>query len=67
MIVAHTTAFGKIDDITHDKINQRPIWTRRFPPTMERRDAATLLSRPVSSHETVNIEAPRRSNIVSEE
>ena len=66
VIVAHTTALGKIADNKVESINQNINWILKLSPINPSKDAAILLSSPVSSHETVRIDAPNNNKIVSE-
>ena len=65
--VAHTIALGNTPDITEDSKNQNISCLRKLLPIKLKHLAAIRLSSPVSSHDTVRIEAPSRSRIVSDE
>ena len=66
VIVAHTTAFGSTADNPVQRRNQNTIWLLRLLPTKERNFAAMRRSSPVSSHDAVNIDAPKSNKIVSD-
>ena len=66
VIVAQTTAFGNMADKHVESINQKINWILKLSPINPNKDAAILLSSPVSSHETVRIDAPNSKSIVSE-
>ena len=66
VIVAQTTAFGSSAESAAERRNQKTSCKRRLLPMSERNFAAILLSSPVFSQETVRIEAPSSSRMVSE-
>ena len=66
VIVAQTTAFGRTDERRADNTNQNMIWLLRLSPMSPRNLAAIRLSSPVYSHDTVMIDAPNSSIIVSD-
>ena len=66
VIVAVTTAFGRIVESAVESRNQNRICVVSEVPTILRNAHATLLSSPTISHDTVRMDAPRSSRIVSD-
>ena len=64
--VAQTTALGMMEDSAAESSIQKTSCLRKEPPTRPRNLAAMRLSSPVSSHDTVRMEAPSSSKMVSE-
>ena len=66
LMVAQTTALGRIVDISVHRVNQNRSWLRKELPTSPRKRAAMRLSRPVSSQDTEMMDAPSSSKMISD-